>query len=144
MFSWLSVLIDEWLEMSDIFFFLPGAGLNIPAMPLDEIISFPALLLHIENLLDTVIIFLVNRFFWRLFHLDIVFHAVNSRWCLYKKIKQIVLLLIMTQIIITSILWLHWLVNSIFYITCFCFPLYWLFHAITSSVWLFWSFLHAH
>jgi len=57
-FSGIMILFDEPFEMLNICFVLPGASLHIPVEPFDQIVCFTSLLLHIEDFLDCVIVFI--------------------------------------------------------------------------------------
>lgn len=50
-------LLDEWLEMRYVFLILPCASLDVPVLPLDEVVLPAVLLLHIEDPLDFVELF---------------------------------------------------------------------------------------
>jgi hypothetical protein len=56
------VLFDKGLEMGDIGAFFPSASLDVPSLPLDQIVFFAVLLLHIQNLFHLVVTVLLCFF----------------------------------------------------------------------------------
>jgi hypothetical protein len=74
-FPWLIVLFDEIFKMIYILFCFPSACLNIPIEPLDKIIFFTILLLHvkyflnfIETIIDILLLDLIKFVFFVVFH----------------------------------------------------------------------------
>lgn len=53
-------LPDEWFEMRYVCLILPCASLDVPILPLDQVVLPAVLLLHIEDSLDLVELFVGN------------------------------------------------------------------------------------
>ena len=78
-FARILVILDEIFEVADVLFLFPSASFYIPIQPLDQVIIFAVLLLHVKYLFHLIVLLLVALFLALLqFEWPVAPHCLNK------------------------------------------------------------------